>query len=755
MTNAPGALTELRLRLLENGHTPLPAVGKQVLLPEWSTRSINATDVRAWETAHRGWRNTGIRGPALDVDIKDPEAAEAVRQEVNDWFGDRGVLLRRVGKAPKFLVPFRVKAPFGVINQGFEAPNGEPHLIQFLCAGQQFIAAGDHPETTAPYSWCGGRDLTNTPYSELPEIDEVEARELVTYLGDLLVEKFGYKLSTGPKPNGRAGCPPAGGHSPGDFQATDGRLDVDALLAAMPPSGAGADEAQPRVLLALAQQGLHPDDIVEKVVDATMDMAARNGLGWDREIELRCVHSRFRHSLKVLHDEYDPSTGVIPSWLHGDFHEAWAAALVAGKRPQLTRNKAGWYIRAYGGDEGESKKDGSKPGGKPGDKPSNKPGKRLILRPFEPFNVATLPPRSWLYGKHYQRRTVSLTAGPGGMGKSSLDLVEAIAMATARNLLGEQPEERLRVWYHNGEDPFIEIMRRVAAICQHYSIPQEELPGYLFITSGNEFPLRVAKGYASLEIDVGLLGQISACVADREIDIAVFDPLVTLHSVSEIDTGKMDTVIRLFAGIADENDAAIELAHHVRKPAAGVSADYDVNDIRGVTAITDAVRAARLLNRMNEKDAEAAGCDEKERLSRFRVDRAKGNYSPPQAATWRQFINIELPNSDEVGVVASWDFPGQGELTPGRAAADQKAEQVFLALLDKFLARGQNVSANSGPTHAPSKFADEQEARKAKVSKAALKAAMSRLLDTGRIRAEPTGRGDRSSHRLIPWQGTP
>jgi hypothetical protein len=114
-----------------------------------------------------------------------------------------------------------------------------------------------------------------------------------------------------------------------------------------------------------------------------------------------------------------------------------------------------------------------------------------------------------------------------------------------------------------------------------------------------------------------------------------------------------------------------------------------------------------------------------------------------------------LPNSDEVGVVAKWDFPGQGELTPGRAAADQKAEQVFLALLDKFLARGQNVSANSGPTHAPSKFAEEQEARKAKIPKAALKAAMSRLLDAGRIRAEPTGRGDRSSHRLIPWQGTP
>ena len=53
------------------------------------------------------------------------------------------------------------------------------------------------------------------------------------------------------------------------------------------------------------------------------------------------------------------------------------------------------------------------------------------------------------------------------MGKSSIDMVEAIAMATCRNLLGEQPGERLRVWYHNGDDDMDEIDRRIAAICQH------------------------------------------------------------------------------------------------------------------------------------------------------------------------------------------------------------------------------------------------------------------------------------------------
>jgi hypothetical protein len=118
-------------------------------------------------------------------------------------------------------------------------------------------------------------------------------------------------------------------------------------------------------------------------------------------------------------------------------------------------------------------------------------------------------------------------------------------------------------------------------------------------------------------------------------------------------------------------------------------------------------------------------------------------------------VSVELPNTDNVGVVEPWDFPGQGTATPEKAAADQRAEQVFLALLDKFLARNVNVSASNGPNYAPAKFAGEREATAAKVPKAALKAAMTRLLDAGRIRSEPIGRADRSSHRLVPWQGRP
>ncbi len=67
-------------------------------------------------------------------------------------------------------------------------------------------------------------------------------------------------------------------------------------------------------------------------------------------------------------------------------------------------------------------------------------------------------------------------------------MVEGVAMATGRNLLGEQPTARLCVWYHNGEDSREELNRRLLAICKHYSIPQEELIGQFFLTSATSSP---------------------------------------------------------------------------------------------------------------------------------------------------------------------------------------------------------------------------------------------------------------------------
>ena len=507
----------------------------------------------------------------------------------------------------------------------------------------------------------------------------------------------------------KAGAAKGNGHdrnSEQELRTSEGRLDVEAALAAMKPTGASINDIQPRVILSLLQRAEHPSNVIEQVVNATMAVADAAGLGWTREEEIKAVVARVKSSLALLHREYDPTTGSIPNWL--------AAESSAGEEAGVKKAAA-----------------------------------PFVLRPFVPFDPATLPPREWLYGRHYQRRTVGGTVAPGGVGKTTLCMVEGVAMATCRNLLGEQPTERLRVWFHNGEDNIDELNRRLAAICQHFNIPMEELRGWWFMTSGNEVPLRVAKGYSNLTIDTRLIKCITEAIGDNQIDATILDPLVTLHGVPENDTGKMDTVVRIFAGIADQQNCAVELSHHTRKLLAGSTADYALDDMRGASALKDAMRAVRMLNLMTKTDAEGVGIPEFERTSYFRVDRVKGNNAaPPSAAIWRKFVNVDLPNSDEVGVVVPWEFPGQGAApSPQKAEAERKVEAVFLTLLDRCATDGRNVS-DRGPTSAPALFAKEPEARAAKLGKAPLAEAMRRLFASAKIRMEPYGRTDHGKQRI-------
>lgn len=100
--------------------------------------------------------------------------------------------------------------------------------------------------------------------------------------------------------------------------------------------------------------------------------------------------------------------------------------------------------------------------------------------PFVYRDPATIPPRQFLYGRHLIRGFMSATVAPGGVGKSSLALVEGVAMASGRNLIGVQPPRTLKVWYINLEDPRVEIERRVAAICLHFGTRPSEIEGRLF-----------------------------------------------------------------------------------------------------------------------------------------------------------------------------------------------------------------------------------------------------------------------------------
>lgn len=117
----------------------------------------------------------------------------------------------------------------------------------------------------------------------------------------------------------------------------------------------------------------------------------------------------------------------------------------------------------------------------------------LSPTPFVWREPSTIPPRPWVYGRHMIRKQVSLTVAPGGVGKSSLTLVEALCLASGRTLLDEWVEPiGLRVWVYNLEDPRDEMDRRVIGAMIFHGVKPEEVEGKLFLDTGRERPLCTA-----------------------------------------------------------------------------------------------------------------------------------------------------------------------------------------------------------------------------------------------------------------------
>src|SRR5215469_13060829 len=136
-------------------------------------------------------------------------------------------------------------------------------------------------------------------------------------------------------------------------------IDTDAVLADMPATGEGVNAVAPRLLRALVvREGLTPDDAVSTVVDATMDMAARNALvdregrAWTYEAEVRATIPRMTWVLNRLQSEHwkavdvgHVSTDTPPGWLWGEELGKWGAVCAEGLRPQVFRNGSGWFVR--------------------------------------------------------------------------------------------------------------------------------------------------------------------------------------------------------------------------------------------------------------------------------------------------------------------------------------------------------------------------------------------------------------------------
>jgi RecA-family ATPase len=134
----------------------------------------------------------------------------------------------------------------------------------------------------------------------------------------------------------------------------------------------------------------------------------------------------------------------------------------------------------------------------------------------------------------YIRQFSSLLVSSGGAGKSSLLLVEALALVTGKALLGKQPKEQYRVWYWNGEDPQAENDRRLAAVCKYYGLTASDIGNRLFVDSGRTLPIKIAtKGRNGSRIVDPVVEGVLRTLNENQIDVLIIDPFISSHAVEE------------------------------------------------------------------------------------------------------------------------------------------------------------------------------------------------------------------------------
>lgn len=304
----------------------------------------------------------------------------------------------------------------------------------------------------------------------------------------------------------------------------------------------------------------------------------------------------------------------------------------------------------------------------------------------------TPPPREWLLGNQFCRKFVSGLTAPGATGKSATRLVQYMALATGRDLIGQHVFKRTRVLVISMEDDRDELRRRIRAACLHHDIEPGELKGWFYCWTPKGIKLATMKDGAMQK------GQLETLIRDkikaRGFGLVALDPFIKVHALGENDNGAMDYVCELLTKIAIDLNVAVDIPQHTKK---GLQTAGDADAGRGASSTRDAGRLFYTLTRMSEDEAKQFGIPAEHRALYVRLDSSKVNIAPPSdKATWFKLVGVPLGNAtvdypagDDVQTVERWHPPETWQNTT--------AAQLNAALtdIDAGLTNGQRFSGAS------------------------------------------------------------
>jgi hypothetical protein len=293
----------------------------------------------------------------------------------------------------------------------------------------------------------------------------------------------------------------------------------------------------------------------------------------------------------------------------------------------------------------------------------------ITAAPYTFPDEASIPQYDWLLGRHLLRGDVSGTAATGGTGKSSLAIVEALAMASGKQLTHDTvPSEPLRVVLVNLEDKRNTMDKRIAAAMRHHGLTKEDIGDRLIVLAKEDKKFKVARQRnGDVKRNQELIDALVRLMTEHRGDVISIDSFIRTHAVNENDNAAIEKVVECFEEIAERANCAVHLWHHTRK-SGGLGAS--VESARGAQAFIDACRSVRILETMTAEEAKKLKIAN--RRPYFRAFNGKLNFAlATDASQWLTTTSVTINNGpalqgmhlrgDEVGVAERWEHPGTSE----------------------------------------------------------------------------------------------
>lgn len=333
------------------------------------------------------------------------------------------------------------------------------------------------------------------------------------------------------------------------------------------------------------------------------------------------------------------------------------------------------------------------------------------------------PGREWAIDHWLGMGHVTLLAGAGGTGKTSVAQAMASCLALGHDYLDSVPKVR-RILFWACEDDTAELWRRQIAIATGMGVSLADFANKLFLHSYDGEQVELAGIADGKLVAAPMLADLNEQVGDYKADIIILDNIARLYGGNENDRHQVTNFMAMLTGAAKATNAAVLLLGH---PGKALGSEYS-----GSTAWEGSARARLYLGRNlpdkePEKDAEA---DDGVRY----LSRRKANYST------RDYRRITYLNGVMVPDVLS-DAP-RGLAPTGEFVQDIVSRAIRqLANMGKF-----GNASTASPDYLP-KLADQYKLLES-VSRGAFTSTMRQMEVAGKIKSAVVGKYQNRTPRM-------